>query len=522
MVLEEVTYPSADARVKLGGVMIMAPTNSRYAIDGKMPVVIMSHGFGETIDFGLMPFAVRFNQVLGAHVFMFDNRSFGMSEGTPRQVFHATNQVRDWLATIKFVKTLPLVDPARVVAWGDSLAGSHVINVATIVSQRRRGRSHRSNGEKKDDDGADSDASSSSNASSRENSGGEADKPTDGTVQSKVSKSTSFPSVHGDARIFAAIAQVPMTDGAGAFARQWSNNGVANNLRLVPAVAVDLLRSAVGSRAASYVALSSDSAARASILATDSIATKRVEQYENSARSAESADFSDFNRLAGRSIFSAALYNPVKNINKLRIPLLYQYAENDQLCPTDGTDKILARTDKRYVTAIRYPGDHYMPYEWNHDGQFKLVMRDQLAFLDTKLRQHLNAWAHGSDNVLWHASVPARLVAAAAPTSPTAMEFTDAVVADDRKYSVSTETWSFSDVATVGSLQASVASNDPRSVGTVNSSSSFEFQNVLEAAQGHARQLRIPQQNSGARLQRSFSLNSKSRPIDNHSENAQR
>jgi dipeptidyl aminopeptidase/acylaminoacyl peptidase len=49
------------------------------------PVVIMAHGFGAQMDFGLPAFAERFVEK-GMAVFMFDYRNFGKSEGEPRNL----------------------------------------------------------------------------------------------------------------------------------------------------------------------------------------------------------------------------------------------------------------------------------------------------------------------------------------------------------------------------------------------------------------------------------------------------
>ncbi|KAJ3341984.1 hypothetical protein HDU83_006371 [Entophlyctis luteolus] len=389
MVLRECIYCSADPAVRLGGVLIRAtPARNRYAIDGKLPIVVMAHGFGETIDFGLMPFATQFSQALGLHVFMFDNRSFGMSEGTPRQVFHATNQVRDWMATIKFVKTLPLVDPDRVVVWGDSLSGGHVINIAAML-------------------GPSAAALAVNTGGSGSGAGGEDDgnigEDGNSSIKSGASKAVEVGQVGG---LFAAIAQVPMTSGFAAFAKNWNENGLMNNLRMVPGVLADVYKSFVSKNAADYVALTSPKTKGPSLLATESIYNGRFEQYENSAKSATSADFDELNRLAGRSLFSLVSYNPVKNIRRLRVPLLYQFADTDQLCPQETTMKVLARADKRFVDAIQYPGDHFMPYQWNRDGQFSHVVHDQLLFLGIKLNEHMDASIGRKRNLLWQVSVP--------------------------------------------------------------------------------------------------------------------
>lgn len=93
------------------------------------PVVVMAHGFGGTMDSGLMPFAEQF-RAGGADVLTFDYRGFGASEGQPRQSVSVHRQLQDFHAAVVAAQRLPGVDPVRVVLWGSSFSGSHVIRVA--------------------------------------------------------------------------------------------------------------------------------------------------------------------------------------------------------------------------------------------------------------------------------------------------------------------------------------------------------------------------------------------------------
>lgn len=93
------------------------------------PVVVMAHGLGGTKDSGLAPFAEAF-AAAGLDALIFDYRGFGDSEGTPRQTVSLAAQVDDYRAAINAAKALPGVDPTRVVLWGVSLAGGHVLTAA--------------------------------------------------------------------------------------------------------------------------------------------------------------------------------------------------------------------------------------------------------------------------------------------------------------------------------------------------------------------------------------------------------
>lgn len=93
------------------------------------PVVVMAHGFGGTKDSGLQPFAERFSAA-GLDVLAFDYRGFGASEGRPRQSVSVERQMADYGAAIAAAQQLPGVDRNRVVLWGSSFSGSHVLRVA--------------------------------------------------------------------------------------------------------------------------------------------------------------------------------------------------------------------------------------------------------------------------------------------------------------------------------------------------------------------------------------------------------
>ncbi|WP_231270760.1 alpha/beta hydrolase [Nocardioides sp. cx-169] len=104
------------------------------------PVVVMAHGLGGTKDSGLEPFATRL-AAAGLDVLAFDYRGFGASEGSPRQRVSMAGQLEDYRAAMAAAAALPGVDPQRLVLWGVSLAGGHVLaaaagrdDVAAVVS----------------------------------------------------------------------------------------------------------------------------------------------------------------------------------------------------------------------------------------------------------------------------------------------------------------------------------------------------------------------------------------------------
>lgn len=96
----------------------------------KSPVIIMAHGFGARMDWGLHPFADTFANE-GCAVLMFDYRGFGNSEGDVRRLVYHKHHTDDYHAAIKFAKTLPNVHNAKIILWGTSFSGGHVLTVAS-------------------------------------------------------------------------------------------------------------------------------------------------------------------------------------------------------------------------------------------------------------------------------------------------------------------------------------------------------------------------------------------------------
>lgn len=93
------------------------------------PILVLAHGLGGTRELRLDAFAERFQEA-GYAALVFDYRHFGSSSGEPRQLLSIRRQRDDWAAAAEFARTLDGVDPARVVLWGTSFSGGHVIRTA--------------------------------------------------------------------------------------------------------------------------------------------------------------------------------------------------------------------------------------------------------------------------------------------------------------------------------------------------------------------------------------------------------
>ena len=97
---------------------------------GPFPVIVMAHGLGGTRNMRLPAYAERF-AAAGYACLLFDYRHFGESEGEPRQVIDIKRQLEDWKSAVRYARSLGDVDPSRVVLWGSSFSGGHVLSTAS-------------------------------------------------------------------------------------------------------------------------------------------------------------------------------------------------------------------------------------------------------------------------------------------------------------------------------------------------------------------------------------------------------
>ena len=95
-----------------------------------VPCVVMAPGFAGTRDTSALIDYARGFAAAGLDVVLFDYRGFGGSGGSPRQLVSASRQRRDYRAAIAAARQLPGIDPERIVLWGISYSGGHVVRVA--------------------------------------------------------------------------------------------------------------------------------------------------------------------------------------------------------------------------------------------------------------------------------------------------------------------------------------------------------------------------------------------------------
>ncbi len=108
---------------------------------GPAPVMVMAHGLGGTREMRLDAYAERF-RAAGYACLVFDYRYFGASGGEPRQLLDIESQLQDWASAIDHARSRSDVDTSRIVLWGSSFGGGHVIvaaardqKVAAVISQ---------------------------------------------------------------------------------------------------------------------------------------------------------------------------------------------------------------------------------------------------------------------------------------------------------------------------------------------------------------------------------------------------
>jgi uncharacterized protein len=118
-----------DVRIPSGREQLAAYLYRPDTTDGTAPCVVMAHGFSATRDDGLPAYAMAFRDA-GFAVVVFDYRHFGASTGEPRQLLDIGRQHDDYRAVIAWARQLDGIDPDRIVLWGSSFSGGHVLAVA--------------------------------------------------------------------------------------------------------------------------------------------------------------------------------------------------------------------------------------------------------------------------------------------------------------------------------------------------------------------------------------------------------
>ena len=126
--MDEITFASGSDHCSAWH---LTAASDAFAGPGGRPCAVMAPGFGGTRDSSLLGYAEGF-AAAGMDVLLFDYRGFGASGGSPRQLVSVRRQRQDYHAAVGAARQLPGVDPDRIVVWGVSYAGGHVIVVAAL------------------------------------------------------------------------------------------------------------------------------------------------------------------------------------------------------------------------------------------------------------------------------------------------------------------------------------------------------------------------------------------------------
>src|SRR5271169_2072835 len=136
MAIREDIRFTVDGGIRLGAWLYL-PDNAR----SHCPAITMAHGYAGTREHGIAKFAEAF-AAASFVVLLHDHRTFGVSDGEPRQDVDPWRQIADWRWAISYLESRPEVDASRIGIWGTSYAGGHALvlgatdkRIACVVAQ---------------------------------------------------------------------------------------------------------------------------------------------------------------------------------------------------------------------------------------------------------------------------------------------------------------------------------------------------------------------------------------------------
>ena len=309
-----------------------------------LPLVVLGHGLGGVYEMRLDAYA-RALADAGYAALTFDYRRFGRSDGQPRHLLVREDQQEDFEAALDFGKTLEHVDPSRTVLWGTSLAGGHVIDIAS-----RR-----------------SDLSASVIQAPF----------TDGLASARAISSLSLLGIGGFvvadtlARLLRrAPVLIPLAGPNGMPALMAKSDVVESVLRLFPA----------GSRMSRQLSRLYRGFAQQRIRLPAGITMSEApERYANAGFTGSIELPSGTVLIAGvNALFALKIifWRPGKRMSELRAPMLVCVCERDSVAPAETT---IAHAKRASMCEVkRYPYGHFDIYI---GAEFDEVFADQLGFL---------------------------------------------------------------------------------------------------------------------------------------------
>lgn len=79
-----------------------------------------------------LPMVAQYFQNSGFTALVYDHRTIGSSDGSPRNNINPAQQVADYSDALTFLKNDPRVDADRIVFWGFSMGGAVALNAAAL------------------------------------------------------------------------------------------------------------------------------------------------------------------------------------------------------------------------------------------------------------------------------------------------------------------------------------------------------------------------------------------------------
>lgn len=277
------------------------------------PLVIMSHGLGGQKDMGLLPYAEKFAKE-GFAVLLIDYRYFGLSTNSERTSFR--NLIDPWnhVADIQTVLDAVLkdrilgsaADTERIVLWGTSFAGGHMLRIA---------------------------------------------------------HNNPVP------QIKAVISQVPHLDGKAASVRALKSRGVVGFFRVMAIALADIVSAQLNKLAsmagvelnlpAVYVKIVGVSPQSAYMV----IQPEELTQYY--AKHPKHYLGGWVNRAPARTLAYMSGYSPIQDVPHVTCPILFVTATKDTLCPAESVRSAAALAQKGHLLELNtthfdlYTGENF-------------------------------------------------------------------------------------------------------------------------------------------------------------------
>ncbi|KAJ7266585.1 alpha/beta-hydrolase [Mycena rebaudengoi] len=100
--------------------------------DRRVPlsVIVMANGLGCNKLLGLAAYAEQFCAA-GYACLVFDYRRWGTSDGARRNAVYVSEQLEDYRTVVKYARLQPEYDPQRVIVWGFSFSGGHILTLSS-------------------------------------------------------------------------------------------------------------------------------------------------------------------------------------------------------------------------------------------------------------------------------------------------------------------------------------------------------------------------------------------------------